>query len=197
MILLALDASTTATGWAVFSGADPIDWGQFSADKGGLSPDDGAAYINQVCGSIFLKTQAIVNRHGAGVIVYEMSDWHRNVLGGTDRSVRQRKADYAIERRALAALNRVAATMAVFSYMFDIHVVGVGALEVKNYIGNNDKEQVAMWVASNWPDRFEYVRGLKKGHYITDKRTSKPLSNHVSDALSIGGYYIYQSNIGQ
>lgn len=195
--ILTLDVSSTVTGWSILQTAteEIVATGHFTVNKKGLKVEDGAAYVNQVCSEVYHKTLLVLEGHVVDEIVYEVTDWHRNLFrrGATRK---QQLIDYSIERRTQWSLGQMAGTMAVFSYLHSYPVFSVGVNVVKNWIGEKSKEEVARWVAANWPDRFAYVVEVK-GRPLLDKETGANLNHHISDALALGAYVLYLNRIGQ
>lgn len=197
MKILTLDLSSTVTGWSILetTSEEVVATGHFSVNKKGLKVGDGAAYVNRVCDEVYHKVLAVLNGHVVDEIIYEVTDWHRNLWR---RGITRKQAliEYSIERRTQWSLGQMAGTMATLSYLHSYPVYSIGVNVVKNWIGEKGKNEVARWVAANWPDRFAYVTEVKN-RPLLDKETGANLNHHISDALALGAYVLYLSRTGQ
>lgn len=190
MKLLAFDLSWSGpTGWVYWNdyAPDPIvDYGSFKIKLPNKS--DGAMKTMSGCKQIYDIVKEIASGLPLDYVVYEYTDWHRNL----DRK-HGWKVEYAMEREAQRTLGRAEGAFLVACASEAIRVIGIGAREAKQEFGALDKARVAELVSCEYP-RFRFVepefdpvkmKHIDRDWYLIDETTQKEVPHHVSDAIVI------------
>jgi hypothetical protein len=131
---------------------------------------------------VYNNVVEVAGKHYVDLIVYEYTDWHRNIVGG-NKSASQRRRELAIEIQTQRTLGRTEGLMAMIGTLHGYKIVGVGVNEVKRSFSATSKTGVARMVAAALPQFYRYTG--EKGKTLLEIETEKKLSHHISDALSI------------
>ncbi len=123
---------------------------------------------------------------GLDLIIYEYSDWQRN-LGASS----EWKKEYAIERKAQRTLGMAEATF-LLAYRTatmdrEVPLLALGAREAKHSFGAIRKKACAELLAQEYPDQFRFERQAKNGWLWYGEEL---LASHISDAIvlaKVGG----------
>jgi len=182
---MVLDLAFHTTGGVIFDIRDdiPIATFQFTArNKTGKPASDNAAYVAHIGGQIYGHILDRAQEHDVTMIIYEYTDWHRNILGGR-KSVEQRRKDLHIEIKTQRTLGRTEGLLAMIGLLHGYEIIGFGVNDVKKSFSAQSKEGVARMVSAVLPRYYEYTGDSKRP--LREVDTGKLLSHHISDALAL------------
>jgi hypothetical protein len=183
--MLVLDLAWTTTGWVVFNYMtdEPVTVGQFAArNKTGQPASNEASYVGHMAEQVYNNVVEVAGQYYVDLIVYEYTDWHRNIVGGR-KTASQRRKELAIEIQTQRTLGRTEGLMAVIGTLHGYKIVGVGVNEVKRSFSATSKTGVARMVAGALPQFYTYTDDKNKP--LLEIASGKKLSHHISDALGI------------
>jgi len=187
-LMAVYDLAWTTTGFCVFNYMtdEPVEVGQFTARNKTREPaSNEASYVMHMAEQVYQGILKPADKWRVDLIIYEYTDWHRDIVGGR-KSVNQRRKELAIELGTQRTLGRTEGLMAMIGVFHGYKIVGVGANEVKKSFDGNTKTSVAHMVASILPQWYGFTGDDRRP--LLELATGKRLSHHISDALSIALY---------
>jgi len=184
-LAMVLDLAFHTTGGVIFDIRDdiPLATFQFTArNKTGKPASDDAAYVQHIGEQIYDNILRRAQEHDVTKIVYEYTDWHRNILGGK-KSINKRREELHIEIRTQRTLGRTEGLLAMIGLLHGYEIIGFGANDVKKSFSAQSKTGVARMVAAVLPQFYQYTGDEKRP--LRDIDTGRLLQHHISDALAL------------